>query len=482
MAFLKTDFMAAFEAAILSRPTVAAAYRAGDPRLIAQIEAMATMLAMLSQQIDVAEAEPFLKSREGTVLADASLKGVLPLARAARVEITVTNPGTTAVTLAAGRGVLDGKGRRYSVEGAASVPAGGSATITATQVETRQITHTVSASAPFYAVQVPASEVGLHLAGLDVADAVGPFAYTADFANVAAGARVFHVETDEYRQLWVRFGAADASGAVVGHQPANGDVLTITVRECGGKVDDLEAGAGFGLEYVAVAAEREVKLTLASVLSGGANPPDTETLRMLARYPALHDSNAVFLADFDFLLRRQLGSAVEFLSVWNEQIEESVRGANVLNINKLFVSAKVGGQTQAVTEAQVRQIVGRADDSYRVVFVPRRDVQVPITVSASVSVVHDPGDVEAQIRAALLEQYGAGSPAASRGLQNTFRFQDINQLLTQRVVALQDRISDFSVILGTTPDPLPEDYRYVTAASITVNVSRVQSSTGLWGT
>lgn len=482
MAYLKSDFIAAFEAAVVSRPTVAAAYRAGDPRLIAQIEAMATMMAMFSQQVDVAEAEPFVKSRVGTVLADATLKGVLPLARVARVQITVTNPGATAVTLAAGRQVLDGKGRAYTIEGAATVPAGGAADITALQVTTRQITHTVSASAPFYSVMVPASDAGQHLAGLDVADASGAFAYTPDFCNVAPGARVFHVETDEYRRVWVRFGASDAAGTVVGHQPANGDVLTITVRECDGKIDDLEAGAVFGLGYVAVAAERDLQLALKSVLSAGAQPPDTEVLRLLARYPALHDSNAVYLADFDFLLRRHLGSAIEFLSVWNEQIEEAVRGASVLNINKLFVSFKISGQTAVVSEAQIRQLIGRADDSYKVQIVERREVPVPIIVSAAVSVVHDPGDVEAQIRAALLSQYGAGSLAASRGLQNTFRYQLIHQLLTERVVALQDQLSDFSVVLGETPSPLPEDYRYLTPGSITVAVTRVQSTTGLWGT
>ena len=478
--FLKSDFQAALVAAIASRPAAATAYQAGDPRLLAQLDAMATMMAMLSQQIDVAESEPFIKARLGTVMADAALKGVLPLGRPARVRLAVNNPGVGPVTIAAGRGVLDGKGRRYSVEGAATIGAGATVNITAQQLTTRQVLHTVAGTAPFYSVQIPPAADGAHLAGIDVSDAAGAFTYTPDFCNVEPGARVFHVETDEYRRVYLRFGAKDAATLVVGHQPVNGDLLTITVRECGGLVE-LDALAGFALEYVGSPAESLLKLTLNSLLAEGSGPPDTDTLRMLARYPALHDSNAVFLSNFDFLLRRHL-SGVSFLAVWNEQIEESVRGASVNNINKLFVSFLIPGQSSGVSQDQIRQIIARADDSYKVAFVSHVAVPVPITVNAQVGVVHDPADVEAQIRAALLAEYGAGTVNASRGLQNLIRFQLLNQLLIDKVVALRDQISDFTVTVGVTPAALPEHYRYLSPGSITVTVTRIQSTTGLWNT
>lgn len=476
--YLKSDFYDALAQAVSARPAAASAFRAGDPRLLAQMDAVATMMAMLSMQIDVAEVEPFVKARTGTVLADAALKGVLPLARPAKVQVDVDNPGVAPVTLTVGRGLLDGKGRRYTVDASATVPAGGTATITAQQLTTRQVAHVVAGSAPFYEVTVPESPEGSFLAGLDVEDGVGAFTYSPDFCNVAAGDRVFNVETDEYRRLRIRFGASDAGGAVIGHQPANGDGLTITLRECAGVIE-LEAGAGFALEYVGNAAEAELKLTLDSVLSTGAKPPDVDVLRMLARYPALHDSNAVFLSNFDFLLRRKLPD-VEFLSVWNEQVEEAARGANVANINKLFVSFVIPSQTSATSQAQIRAAIARADDSYKVAFVTPRVIEVPVTVAAQVSVVHDTDDVEAQIRTVLLTEYGQGSIAASRGMSNTFRLQQLNQLLQDNVPALQDQISDFSVVIGATPAPLPEDYRYFSTASITVTVTRAQEATGLW--
>lgn len=475
MAYLLSDFQAAMESAIAGFPAAATAYKAGDPRLIAQIQACAAMLAMLSQQVDVAEAEPFLKARAGTVLADAALKGILPLATPARVQVAVANPSGSAVTLAAGRVILDGKGRSYSVLASATIAAAGSGVITAQQYTTRQISHTVGVSAPFYEVQVTASSDGAYLAGLTVSDASGEFTYSTEFANVASGARVYHAETDEYRRLFLRFGAS----GIVGHQPASGDVLTITVRECAGEIDIAE-GDSFALAYTADAAEGACTLTLDELLASGSAPHDIDTLRVLARYPALHDANAVHLGNFDFLLRRHLPSGLEFLSVWNEQAEEAVRGANSSNINKLFVAVSVPGQSSGTTQAQVSQIVARADDSYRLAFVAPVEVAVPITVTAQVAAVHDPGDIASQIETVLLGLYGRGTAAAARGLSRTFRIQTIHTELRDSIAALQDQISDFSVVVGSTPSPLPEHFRFLTSASVTVNVTAIQDSTGLW--
>lgn len=477
MPFLKSDFQNALKASVLGRPAAAAFYRAGDPRLLAMMDAAATMLTMLSEQVDAAETEPFIKSRIGTVMADATLKGILPLAKPARVSVNVANVGASAVTIAAGRVITDAKGRRYTVEGSATIAGSATVAVTAVQLSTRTITHTVAGSAPFYEVEVTASPEALFLAGIDVTDATLAFTYSPDFANVNPGQRVFHVETDEYRRVFIRFGAAEAGLDVVGHQPLDGDILTITVRECGGLVT-LDAGATFALEYVTTPDEALLNLTLDAIEAPGAPPPDAETLRMLTRYPALHDSNAVFLADFDFLLRRHL-SGVNFLSVWNEQVEEIARGPSVANINKLFVSFVIPGQAFGVSEGLVRSIIGRADDSYEVVIIAPRLVEVPVQVLASVAAVHDAADVEAQIRAVLQAQYGQGSQGASRGGAKP-KQQQIAVALKASVAALQDQVSDFQVVLGSTPASLPEDYRYFSPLATTVTVERITDATGLW--
>ena len=52
--------------------------QAQDPFVVAQISAMAQMLELYSTQQNIAETEVFLKARDATILADATLKGFYP--------------------------------------------------------------------------------------------------------------------------------------------------------------------------------------------------------------------------------------------------------------------------------------------------------------------------------------------------------------------------------------------------------------------
>ena len=153
---------------------------------------------------------------------------------------------------------------------------------------------------------------------------------------------------------------------------------------------------------------------------------------------------------------------------------------------RLFPDRVIRRATIARMTKAVRQAIGRhridvllMEESFGWAGALRRALPIPVIVTASVAAVHDPGDIAAQIRAALLADYGPTSIAATQGMRN-FRLQQVNALLKERVPALQDQISDFSVVMGATPAPLPEDYRYFSAASITVNVQRITDTTGLW--
>ena len=72
----KQDFEQVAAAAITDYPLAAQLFQARDQRLLARIGAEAAMLALYSQQQDVAAMEPFTKARDVTVLADAAVKGV----------------------------------------------------------------------------------------------------------------------------------------------------------------------------------------------------------------------------------------------------------------------------------------------------------------------------------------------------------------------------------------------------------------------
>lgn len=459
-----------------SYPDAASLIQAGDPLVLAQLSAQAAMLELLGAHTEVAQFEPYLKARDATVLADASLKGILPLGRACRVRLSIFNPGPGVFTLAAGRRFQDSAGRYYVADTGLSVAAGTTGTLDCTQKTSRTVTHTVSVATPFYKMQVAFEDEGAYLNTLEVWKGGVMFTYAPDWFNVAAGDQAYQVETDELRRLWVCMG----SNTVIGYGVQAGDVFELRLTECEGRVENQSAGSAFTLEYTYSTVDGLIKATLAEVLDQGANPLTMDELRVMAQYPSIYDHNAVYLGQFGAMLRRYL-SPITFLSVWNEQVEEAVRGADVANINTLFVSGLVSGMTNTVFESRVRDLIRRADDSYKVQFVPKADVAVPLTVDCKVSVVHEESAVRAQVKAVLLESYGYGRSAVSRGMSNPLREQAIREKLKPGVPALQDDHADFRITLTLPSTALPENYLHLTDASITVNVSRVTTGNGLWG-
>ena len=443
------EFEAAALAAAASDPYIAQLVRAGDPRILAQI-------------------------RDSTILADAAMRGILPLARSCRVELTATNGNASPYTLAAGRRLMDPKGRIFVVDADATIGANSTGTVTVTQRTVREVSHTVVSAAAFHRIEVAPADADVFLTDLGVRKGSQVYAYTPDWFNVQPGDFAYQVETDERRRMFVCLGSP-----AVGYQVALGDVFTIEVGECEGRITDLNLGDAFGLEYVYTVADGLLRLELAAVSDKGAAPPTVTELRIMAQYPALYDHNAVYLGEFEFLLRRYLLSGIEFLSVWNEQIEEAARGPDVDNVNGLFVSGRVDGMTNTEFESRVRALVNRADGSYRIHFVAVVDTPVPITVTARVPVVHDTATVEAQIRAALLQNYGAGAPAVSRG-GTKLRTQAISAILRDAVPALQGDTSDFQVVIGSAGSGMPEEFLYFTTGSITVSVQRAGFNAGLW--
>lgn len=376
MALTAQEFEQAALAAVSAFPTVAAFVQAGDPRVLAQIRAQAAMLAMLSEQVEVAQYEPFVKVRDATVLADATLKGVLPLARACRVSLSVKNNDAAPFTLAAGRRILDPKGRIYMVESGITIAAGATQTVACTQMTTRIVAHTVGAPVPFYRVELAQTDADVYLNTLAVWQSAQEFDYAPDWFNVVINGFNYQVETDEQRRLFICFGARD----ITGYGVQAGDTFEFRLTECEGKISDLKPADTFSLEYVYTPADGALVLTLGSVLDTGAAPPSMADLRVMARYPSIYDHNAVYLGEFDFLLRRYL-SDIRFLSVWNEQIEEAVRGANVGNINRLFVSGLIAGMTDPAFQARALELIARADNSYRVTFVPAVLTPVLVTIT-----------------------------------------------------------------------------------------------------
>lgn len=490
------DFQQAIDQRIVDFPEIAARYYAGDPVISQNRDAMIVMFSMLSGQIEVATAEPFEKVRDATVLADAALKGILRTGTPVTVSIAAFNRGADAAHIAQGTWLLDTNGRTYCVDAPAVIPPGETNRITAVQVtKPRVITHTVKRSSPFYRVQIPDFEKGTFLNSIAVQDSGGEFLYSGKFTNVRPGERIFHVETDEFQQTHIVFGYKNEHGPVVGHQPESGDVLTITLTGTAGEVAPPD-NSQFSFQYTTSPQLRVVDLTLKSIINQGANPVDIVGLRDLCRFPSVYDDNAVYLGEFDFMIRKRM-QKVRFLAIWNEGIEEYIRGPDVRNMNTLFVAivyAKDGpgceqfmvdDGTEALsfisepdlTESQIniRQLIGNADDSYRVKFVRPKRKTLGINISAYVPATYDESTVSRKIKDSLLSEFGLDAAFTRYGaaIPNA---QRVSELLKGAVAALQSPESDFGVHLSVPEFVAPEHWLYADNNSISVSVTKTNQT------
>ncbi|MBY0475373.1 MAG: hypothetical protein K2Q13_10000 [Nitrosomonas sp.] len=493
----KSDFQKAIADSITNYPDIAALYQAGDPRIIQNLDAMAAMLAMFSSQLETAMAEPFEKVRDGTVLADAALRGVIRKASPGRVRVSVKNNNTTAFTVDTGRTIIDSAGLPYIIETTAVVAAGGTGTFDAIQLKKEIITHTVSGSAPFYPIEIPAPSDDSHLSGISVSDSGGEYVYRERYTNTWPDERVFHVEADDRQSIYVRFGQTD----IVGIQPADGKVITVTISRTAGEISPA-SGSPFSFEYLNSPTESLVDLTMSALLDKGQNPPSMTTLRDLVKYPSVYNHNAVFLGEFDFVVRRAY-SNTQFLSVWNEVIEETIRGASVDNINTLFVACVSADGTETVlvetdpetpvapsfineldltaTQKGVRSVILAADDSYRVRFMTPVRSEIPMTITATISAAYVASDVRSKIIETIIAEYGESQPGSRRGTVKPL-YKRVYALLKEKIPALSDANADIKVSIAEyAGEYRPELWSFVSPASLTVTVTAVNVLPPAWG-
>jgi len=490
----KSDFQRAIRETIDNYPDLAIRYRAGDPIILQHLEAIATMLSMVSQTIDVARSEVFEKARDATVMADAAMRGIVPKARPARVEILVTNKSAAGARIEAGRLLQDSRGRPWVVVAGADVPGTGSATIQAEQRTRVSTTHTVERDEPFYAVEIKTTLAdGQKLASLAVADDQGEWTFADHYTNVWPGDRVYHVEADDRQRVYVRFGMRD----VVGVQPTIGTVVVLRADYTYGDVTPA-LGSPFSFETIQTPIDAFLSLSMQAMTSNGQDPITLDALRVLARYPSVYNSSAVYLGEFDFLIRRHFPT-LRFLSVWNERLEERVRGPSVDNINTLFIACQgadslepvhvFGGLTtqgEPIPERQwtglqraIRNTIAQADDSYRVRFVTPLQVPQVWRIEAMIGSAYLPDVVAQRLRKAILSRYGIDS--MRRG-GTVVSIQEVYAHLRRAVPEVAEPGADINVIMPKLSSaPAPESWCFVTDDTLTVTVNATSVTPPVWG-
>lgn len=468
---------------ISAYPLAAQYYQVKDPRLLAQLNSIAMMLSLLSVEQDVAAYEPFKKSRDMTVLADAAIKGILPFGKAQLGTLAVVNNSGTPLVIATGRILLDAQGREWIVTGGTTIAPSASGSVPLAQQSVSIFTNTVATSQPFYPIAIPAAPDGQFIVSINVQQQVSvsviqEFTYNPEFANVAIydptlpyadqlDALVYNIETDETQQVYAKFGAA----GIAGYQPNSGDTFNVSVTTCTGNFT-INPGTPFTFQYTGAPNEATATMTFTEVTQPGSAPMDIATLREIAFYPSIYNNNAVYLGEFEFLIRRNM-PGLRFLSVWNEQIQEAARGSSLDWINTLFVAAEQDGTDQTTLNNEIAALITKADNSYKITNVTIVEVQLPLTINVQVPAIYDFADVQSQIEELVFANYGRDSIWAKKG-QNTINKKALGILLEDNIVAIQETISDFDITVGSVGTIYPENYVFVSLGSLTVNVTQAE--------
>lgn len=478
--YSQTDFEARL-VATLTDFEISERYQAQDPLVVQQVRSIATFMSMLSQDIDIATIEPFIKSRDRSIIADATNKGILPISTPCQHTLEINNRSANSVTLSQGRYVEDhSNGRLWRLLQSVTIDANSTGEVVAEQSEYREIAYTIPYAETFHKMQITLND-DQYLAGILVRDDATPIANTLSikprWMNVAPGDYAFNLTTDSLRRIFIEFGDSDRAGRTV----QTGQVFKIGLFESYGDVDVARLKDASLTDVFTTDEHRiSIRFKAGGLIRQGADPLSVAQLRVLASYPSLYDENAVFLENFDYFVRQKFMARSHFISVWNENIQERHYGVTWKDINHLHLAVVAKNSAeQSNLENEIVQLIGRADSLYRDRVRVHEAIEkaFEITITGRLAAVHDLESVKAQIKGLLIDRYGKTKLSASRWLINGFNMQEMSTLLRTNITAFQDNISDFSIATQNKTHK-PHEWIFVTESSIVVNLERTAEVVG----
>lgn len=462
-------------------PEVAERWRAGDPTVRAMLTSIVEVAVFLKRDNDVNAIEPFIKSKNRTIIADAINKGILPVATPCQHNITIESSAKNTITLSQGRLIEDGTGRQWRLLAAVTLDAGEVKKVLVEQSIINRTLVTVPVNEPFYTLALTTTD-DAYFSAIGVTNTtIGEvYQHSPKFMNASIGQPVYTLQSDNLTSINLIFGATGRAGKTV----QAGEVYEIAITQCYGEVDPTTLRQA-SLNELLISDESKLSLYFkdGDMIRAGANPLTINQLRLLASFPSMYDRNAVFMGNFTFLVMQHFMSRLNYMAIWNETTHERYYGASLDNINHLNLTIIPRLNTD-VEKAQlitdIQQLVARADSlldgRVRVMSAIERPYQ--ITITGRLAAVHDMDSVRIQIKELLLENYGKGSLAANHHNADGFNLQEVSTRLRNKVVAFQDRISDFTVSgEDVAQNPIkPHEWAFLSDASITINLTRTADS------
>ncbi|MGQ1209608.1 hypothetical protein ACT426_18525 (plasmid) [Acinetobacter baumannii] len=458
-------------------PNIAARYAAGDPTIVAPLKSMMHTLAEVSRDVDISELEPFIKTRDATILADASNKGILPLCTPCQHYIEVKNNGNSNLSLQSNRSLLDGLGRPWRLLQSVNAAPGETATVLVEQSEIRTVEYTPETTETFHNYALDLKEE-TDLVQLSVKDQDNNiYNFVTRWMNTKAGDLAITLKTNTKRKIILEFGDSDRFGTTL----LAGTQLKISITESFGKIDVSQLREA-SLETVTSSIEQRATIKFKSdgLVRTGADPLSIEQLRLLSSFPTDED-NAVYLGNYNYAVLKKFLTRSNYINVWNEVVQEQNYGASYLNINKMFVSVLAESPAdQALLETDILNYIPQLNNLYKgkIIFKPVQERPFKIFIKGLLSPVHDINAVKEEIRTLLLKYYGRGKTASCYYLANGFNAQEISKLLSDNISAFQDRSSDFKFMtedLDANPVK-PHQWLYMTAESIELDIVQLKGN------
>ena len=464
--------------AVLDDYEILERYNAQDPIVLRFLRSIAAFLSLFSQEVDISEIEPFIKTRDRSIIADATNKGILPIGMPTQHVLEVLNRSANSITLSQGRMIEDNSGSRpWRLLQSVTVNAGETGEVLVEQSEYREVQYTVQSTENFHRVELQLRD-DLSLAGTTVRDNSNQaYQLKKRWMNVEPLEYAFNLTTDSLRRIFIEFGDDERAGRTA---QAN-QVFTFGILETYGDVDVSRLKDASLLDVLTTDETKvSVRFKQGGIVRQGADPLNISQLRVLATYPALYDENAVFLGNFDYSVRQKFMARCHYIAVWNENEQDRYYGVTYQDINHLHIAVVAKNNAeQANLETEIIQYIGLLDSLYKDRVRVHAVVEKPfnITLNGRLAAVHDLDGVKAQIKGLLVDRYGRTKLSASRWLVNGFNTQGISTQLRTNIVAFQDNISDFSLNVPVVLNK-PHEWVYISEPSITLNIERTAETSG----
>ncbi len=464
--------------AVLDDYEILERYNAQDPIVLRFLRSIAAFLSLFSQEVDISEIEPFIKTRDRSIIADATNKGILPIGMPTQHVLEVLNRSANSITLSQGRMIEDNSGSRpWRLLQSVTVNAGETGEVLVEQSEYREVQYTVQSTENFHRVELQLRD-DLSLAGITVRDNSNQaYQLKKRWMSVEPLEYAFNLTTDSLRRIFIEFGDDERAGRTA---QAN-QVFTFGILETYGDVDVSRLKDASLLDVLTTDETKvSVRFKQGGIVRQGADPLNISQLRVLATYPALYDENALFLGNFDYPVRQKFMARCHYIAVWNENEQDRYYGVTYQDINHLHIAVVAKNNAeQANLETEIIQYIGLLDSLYKDRVRVHAVVEKPfnITLNGRLAAVHDLDGVKAQIKGLLVDRYGRTKLSASRWLVNGFNTQGISTQLRTNIVAFQDNISDFSLNVPVVLNK-PHEWVYISEPSITLNIERTAETSG----